>query len=185
MKGRVKVTIIGAGNVGASTAQRMVAQGDADIVLRDIVEGLPQGKALDIQESANILGFNSKITGTNNYTDTADSDLVIITSGLAPGYSVCTWMVGKSTCGSADSGRNLNPTMPASTMATINSAVATGRRMKGRDGFMTRHPSNALAASVYRSWRCRLWRTPMPARSNRRRRIGRRCGRRSCSRRSG
>ncbi len=89
MKGRVKVTIIGAGNVGASTAQRMVEQGDADIVLLDIVEGLPQGKALDIQESANILGFNSKITGTNNYTDTADSDLVIITSGLArkPGMS--------------------------------------------------------------------------------------------------
>jgi len=89
MKERTKVTIIGAGNVGASTAQRMVERGDVDVVLLDIVEGLPQGKALDIQESANILGFNSKITGTNNYADTADSDLVIITSGLArkPGMS--------------------------------------------------------------------------------------------------
>ncbi len=89
MKGRTKVTIIGAGNVGASTAQRMVERGDVDVVLLDIVEGLPQGKALDIQESANILGFNSKITGTNNYADTAGSDLVIVTSGLArkPGMS--------------------------------------------------------------------------------------------------
>ncbi|MDD5191060.1 MAG: malate dehydrogenase [Dehalococcoidales bacterium] len=89
MKGRTKITVIGAGNVGASTAQRLIERGDCDIVLLDIVEGLPQGKALDIQESANILDFNSKITGTNNYADTADSDLVIITSGLArkPGMS--------------------------------------------------------------------------------------------------
>ena len=50
-----------------------------------------------------------------------------ITSGLAPGYSVCTWMVGKSTCGSADSGRKLKPTRPASTIASISSEVATGR----------------------------------------------------------
>jgi len=89
MKGRVKITIIGAGNVGASTAQRLAERGDCDITLLDIVEGLPQGKALDIQESANILGFSSKITGTNNYAFTANSDLIIITSGLArkPGMS--------------------------------------------------------------------------------------------------
>ncbi len=83
MKGRMKVTIIGAGNVGASCAQRIVEKGFADVVLLDIIEGLPQGKALDIQESANIIGFDSKITGTNNYELTADSDLVIITSGIA------------------------------------------------------------------------------------------------------
>lgn len=89
MKSRVKVTIIGAGNVGASCAQRLAERGDADIVLVDIVEGLPQGKALDIQESANILSFDSKITGTNSYEATAGSALVIITSGIArkPGMS--------------------------------------------------------------------------------------------------
>jgi malate dehydrogenase len=83
MRGRIKITIIGAGNVGASCAQRFVEKGSADIVLLDIVEGLPQGKALDILESATILSFDSKITGTNKYEDTADSDLVIITSGIA------------------------------------------------------------------------------------------------------
>ena len=89
MKGRSKITVIGAGNVGASTAQRLVERGDTDIVLLDIVEGLPQGKALDIQESGNILEFNSQITGTNDYAATANSDIVIITSGLArkPGMS--------------------------------------------------------------------------------------------------
>ncbi|HEX9896503.1 MAG TPA: malate dehydrogenase [Dehalococcoidales bacterium] len=89
MKGRVKVTIIGAGNVGASCAQRIAEKGYADVVLLDIIEGLPQGKALDIQQSANILGFNSKITGTNSYEATAKSDVVIITSGVArkPGMS--------------------------------------------------------------------------------------------------
>ncbi len=89
MKGRVKVTIIGAGNVGASCAQRIAEKGYADVVLLDIIEGLPQGKALDIQQSANIIGFNSKITGTNSYETTAKSDVVIITSGVArkPGMS--------------------------------------------------------------------------------------------------
>lgn len=89
MKGRVNVTIIGAGNVGASCAQRIVEKGYADVVLLDIIEGLPQGKALDIQQSANIIGFNSKIIGTNNYEATTKSDVVIITSGVArkPGMS--------------------------------------------------------------------------------------------------
>jgi malate dehydrogenase len=89
MKGRVKVTIIGAGNVGASCAQRITEKSYADVVLLDIIEGLPQGKALDIQQSANIIGFNSTITGTNDYAATAESDVVIITSGVArkPGMS--------------------------------------------------------------------------------------------------
>lgn len=89
MKGRVKVTIIGAGNVGASCAQRMTEKGYADVVLLDIIEGLPQGKALDIQQSSHILGFNSRSTGTNSYEATAGSELVIITSGVArkPGMS--------------------------------------------------------------------------------------------------
>ena len=76
-----KISIIGAGNVGGSLAQRLAEKGYADIVLLDIIEGLPQGKALDIIESAPALGFNSRITGTNSYREMANSDVVIITSG--------------------------------------------------------------------------------------------------------
>ncbi len=78
-----KISIIGAGNVGASCAQRLAERGYADIVLVDIIKGLPQGKALDILESAPILNFDSHIIGTNSYEETADSDVVIITSGSA------------------------------------------------------------------------------------------------------
>ncbi len=88
-KGFPKVTVVGAGFVGATTAQRIVEKDLANVVLVDVVEGLPQGKALDIMESASILGFDAEITGTNNYEDTANSDLVIVTAGLArkPGMS--------------------------------------------------------------------------------------------------
>jgi len=79
---RNKISIIGAGNVGASCAQRIVERGYADIVLVDIIEGLPQGKALDILESAPIISFDSRIVGTNSYKETANSDVVIITSGI-------------------------------------------------------------------------------------------------------
>ncbi len=84
-----KISIIGAGSVGATTAQRLAEKNFADIVLIDIIEGLPQGKALDMMESAPILGFGACITGTNDYQATADSDVVVITSGLArkPGMS--------------------------------------------------------------------------------------------------
>ena len=78
-----KISIIGAGNVGASCAQRIAERGYADIVLMDIIEGLPQGKALDILQSAPILNFNSPLTGTNSYQETSNSDVVIITSGIA------------------------------------------------------------------------------------------------------
>ena len=86
---RPKVTVIGAGNVGATTAQRIAEAGLADVVLVDIVEGLPQGKALDLSESAPIMGHDRTITGTNDYADTAGSDIVVVTSGLArqPGMS--------------------------------------------------------------------------------------------------
>jgi malate dehydrogenase len=86
---RPKVTVIGAGNVGATTAQRIAEAGLADVVLVDIVEGLPQGKALDLAESAPVVGHDSRITGTNDYADTAGSDIVVVTSGLArqPGMS--------------------------------------------------------------------------------------------------
>jgi len=77
-----KISIIGAGNVGATCAQRIADRGYADIVLVDIIEGLPQGKALDILESAPILSSDTRIIGTNSYQETANSDVVVITSGL-------------------------------------------------------------------------------------------------------
>lgn len=78
-----KVTVVGAGFVGATTAQRILEKEIADVVLIDVVEGLPQGKALDMMESAPTEKFKTKITGTNNYADTANSDVVVITAGLA------------------------------------------------------------------------------------------------------
>jgi malate dehydrogenase len=77
-----KITIIGAGNVGSSTAQRIAERGFAEVVLLDIVEGLAQGKALDILQSAPVLKADLKIAGTNDYMDTAGSELVIVTAGL-------------------------------------------------------------------------------------------------------
>jgi malate dehydrogenase len=86
---RKKITIVGAGNVGATAAQWAAAKELGDIVLVDIVEGIPQGKALDLLEASPVELFDSRIIGTNNYEDTAGSDVVIITAGLArkPGMS--------------------------------------------------------------------------------------------------
>ena len=86
---RHKVTVIGAGNVGATTAQRIAEAGLADVVLVDIVEGLPQGKALDLAEAAPVVGHDARVVGTNDYGETAGSDIVVVTSGLArqPGMS--------------------------------------------------------------------------------------------------
>ena len=86
---RVKVTVVGAGNVGATTAQRIAERGYADVVLVDIVEGLPQGKALDLYEASPVVGVDSNITGATAYGETANSDIIVITSGVArkPGMS--------------------------------------------------------------------------------------------------
>ncbi len=86
---RSKVTVVGAGNVGATTAQRIYERGYADVVLVDVVEDMPQGKALDILESGPVLGTDAQITGANDYESTADSDVVVITAGIArrPGMS--------------------------------------------------------------------------------------------------
>ena len=85
----MKVTVVGAGNVGATTAQRIHALGYADVVLVDVVEDLPQGKALDMLESGPVLGSDASIIGTNTYDETFDSNLVVITAGVArkPGMS--------------------------------------------------------------------------------------------------
>jgi len=87
--GRAKVTVIGAGNVGATVAQRIAEASVADVCLIDVVPGLPQGKALDLGESAPLQGHDQIIRGTNEYSETAESDVVIVTAGLArqPGMS--------------------------------------------------------------------------------------------------
>ena len=86
---RAKITIIGAGNVGATCAHWAASKELGDIVLVDIVEGLPQGKALDLFESSPVEDFDCNITGTNDYEATADSDVIVVTSGIArkPGMS--------------------------------------------------------------------------------------------------
>jgi malate dehydrogenase len=86
---RKKVTIVGAGNVGATAAHWIVAKELADVVLIDVVEGVPQGKALDLQQALPIERSDVHVTGTNDYADTANSDIVIITAGIPrkPGMS--------------------------------------------------------------------------------------------------
>ncbi|MBX6341195.1 MAG: malate dehydrogenase [Thermomicrobiaceae bacterium] len=86
---RAKVTVIGGGMVGATTAQYLAERNIADIVLVDIVENLPQGKALDLLEAGPVIGYDVQITGSNDYGPTANSDVVVITSGSPrkPGMS--------------------------------------------------------------------------------------------------
>jgi malate dehydrogenase len=86
---RKKITIIGAGNVGATAAHWAAIKELGDVVLMDIIEGMPQGKALDLMEAAPMEGFDANVIGTNGYEETKNSDVVIITSGIArkPGMS--------------------------------------------------------------------------------------------------
>ena len=86
---RKKVTVVGAGNVGATTAHRLADKELCDVVLVDIIEGMPQGKALDLAQSGPVEGYDCKLIGTNGYRETANSDVVVITSGIArkPGMS--------------------------------------------------------------------------------------------------
>ena len=86
---RNKITVVGAGNVGATTAQRLAERDYADIVLVDIVEGMPQGKCLDLNQAGPVVGYEATLTGTNGYEETSGSDIVVITSGFPrqPGMS--------------------------------------------------------------------------------------------------
>src|ERR1700720_4261692 len=86
---RKKVTIVGSGNVGATAAHWIAAKELADVVLIDIIEGVPQGKGLDLLEAMPIEKRDSSITGTNDYKDTTDSDIVVVTAGISrkPGMS--------------------------------------------------------------------------------------------------
>jgi len=87
--GRKKITVVGAGNVGATTAHWLVSKELGDVVLVDIIEGMPQGKALDLAQAGPVEGYDSRLVGTNGYKETANSDVVVITSGIArkPGMS--------------------------------------------------------------------------------------------------
>jgi malate dehydrogenase len=89
MRGRNKITVVGAGNVGATAAHWLASKELGDVALVDIVEGVPQGKALDLAEAAPVEGFDVRMVGLNNYEGTENSDVVIITAGLArkPGMS--------------------------------------------------------------------------------------------------
>ena len=89
MGARKKITVVGAGNVGATAAHWLAAKELGDVVLVDIVEGVPQGKALDLAQAAPIEGFDVRMIGANTYEQTDNSDVVIITAGLArkPGMS--------------------------------------------------------------------------------------------------
>src|SRR5437588_6879413 len=89
MSSRRKVTVVGAGNVGATCAQVLAARDYADVVLVDIKEGLPQGKALDIDKMGAVLGYEPNVTGSNGYEESAGSRVVVITAGLprSPGMS--------------------------------------------------------------------------------------------------
>ena len=80
---RKKVTVVGGGNVGATAAQRIAERDYADVVLVDVVEGMPQGKALDLAQSGPVLGYDSAVTGANSYETTANSNIVVITAGIA------------------------------------------------------------------------------------------------------
>jgi malate dehydrogenase len=86
---RPKVTVVGAGNVGATCAQALAARDYADVVLVDIKEGVPQGKALDVNQMGAVLGYEPRVTGTNGYAESAGSSVVVITAGLprSPGMS--------------------------------------------------------------------------------------------------
>ncbi|HEX6130458.1 MAG TPA: malate dehydrogenase [Actinomycetota bacterium] len=86
---RRKITVVGAGNVGATCAQVLALRDYADVVLVDIKEGLPQGKALDIAQMGAVLGYEPTVTGSNGYEDTSGSDVVVVTAGLPrqPGMS--------------------------------------------------------------------------------------------------
>ena len=89
MSKRRKVTVVGAGNVGATCAEVLAARDYADVVLVDIKEGLPQGKALDINQMGAILGYEPNVIGSNSYEETAGSSVVVITAGVPrkPGMS--------------------------------------------------------------------------------------------------
>jgi malate dehydrogenase len=120
----MRVTIVGSGFVGQTTAMRVVEKGLAEVVLIDIVEGLPQGLALDIRESSPTEGFEPNITGTNDYADTAGSDVVVITAGFPrqPGMSRMD-LLGKNATVVRDVVENVVPGSPDAVIVVVTNPL--------------------------------------------------------------
>jgi malate dehydrogenase len=120
----MRVTIVGSGFVGQTTATRVVEKGLAEVVLIDIVEGLPQGLALDIRESSPIEGFEPNVTGTNDYADTAGSDVVVITAGFPrqPGMSRMD-LLGKNAAVVRDVVENVVPGSPDAVIVVVTNPL--------------------------------------------------------------
>jgi malate dehydrogenase len=120
----MRVTIVGSGFVGQTTAMRVVEKGLAEVVLIDIVEGLPQGLALDIRESSPIEGFEPNVIGTNDYADTAGSDVVVITAGFPrqPGMSRMD-LLGKNAAVVRDVVENAAPGSPNALIVVVTNPL--------------------------------------------------------------
>jgi len=120
----MRVTIVGSGFVGQTTAMRVVEKGLAEVVLIDIVEGLPQGLALDIRESSPIEGFEPNVVGTNDYADTAGSDVVVITAGFPrqPGMSRMD-LLGKNAAVVRDVVENVAPGSPSAVIVVVTNPL--------------------------------------------------------------
>jgi malate dehydrogenase len=120
----MRVTIVGSGFVGQTTAMRVVEKGLAEVVLIDIVEGLPQGLALDIRESSPIEGFEPTVTGTNDYADTAGSNVVVITAGFPrqPGMSRMD-LLGKNAAVVRDVVENVVPGSPDAVIVVVTNPL--------------------------------------------------------------
>ena len=120
----MRVTVVGSGFVGQTTAMRVVEKGLAEVVLIDIVEGLPQGLALDIRESSPIEGFEPNVTGTNDYADTAGSDIVVITAGFPrqPGMSRMD-LLGKNAAVVREVVENVAPGSPNAVIVVVTNPL--------------------------------------------------------------
>ena len=133
---RQKVTVVGAGNVGATVAQRLVEKEIADVVLIDIVPGVPQGKSLDILESAPVEGFDARMIGSNSYEESGRSDVVVITAGVPrkPGMSRDD-LVATNEGIVADVVRNLLPGSPDAVLIVVSNPLdamcEVARRVSG------------------------------------------------------
>src|SRR3954467_10769214 len=120
----MRVTVVGSGFVGQTAAMRIVQRGVADVVLIDIVEGLPQGLALDIKESSPVERFDPKIIGTNDYADTAGSDAVVVTAGFPrqPGMSRMD-LLGKNAAIVSDVIANVTPGSPDAILIIVSNPL--------------------------------------------------------------
>src|SRR5215213_4456182 len=120
----MRVTVVGSGFVGQTTAMRIVERGLADVVLIDIVESLPQGLALDMKEASPVVGFEPAIIGTNDYADTAGSDVIVITAGFPrqPGMSRMD-LLGKNAAIMRDVVGNVVPGSPDAILIVVTNPL--------------------------------------------------------------